>query len=175
MILPSNFENHPLNANNKAILRKFVLESGYGAISEDSIEMRVNALHDFLLDYTDVKTFDDSVYLESTDNRLSYEQYAKKEYYHDGSEQYRMILHINLISKAEYEYFAEGGSKEATKRINPMCEIHTKWLNECTDYYYGWFDKKWLGNGQIGKEYCFFAKGFLKCFDYVRIECYTWH
>ena len=176
MNLPNKFENHPINANNRASLCDYIKSSGGGTLPEELIELRVNALYDFLLDHTDVKVFNDSVYLYATDNCLTYEQYAEKEYYHDGSQEYRMILKFHVITKEEYERFAKNGTKENKPMVCPENAVHTKWLDKCSDYYYGWFEYtyKSFGSDQIGRFFCLFAKDFLKCFDYVRIQCYTW-
>ena len=173
--LPVEFEDHPLNSDNRAILRDYVLSSGKGTHMEDKTEMCVNALHGFLLDHTNINAFDDSVCLDFSADCLTYEQYAETEYYHDGSEEYRMIIRFHIISKEQYELFAKSGSKEKSSKYDSMCEIKTKWFKESSDFYFNWFEYtyNYLGKDNKAREFCFFAKDFLNCFDYVRIQCYT--
>jgi hypothetical protein len=164
------YRKHPLYSGSKAILRSYVANNAKRGTDGPEIERRVNALYDLLLDNTDTAAFNGSADLIAAGEALSYWQYAEKEFSHDGSEQHRMNLVFTLIPKKLYQELERTGSKERTKYLFSEFVLKDRWTGEdcCEDYFYSWYN-----TGEFSRNYCFFAKSYLNCFDYVMIYAYT--
>ena len=164
-----DLDNHPLNKNNREILRRFITTNAKDSIDEEEIEKRINALYDFLSDHTNITYYDEDASLDFNDNRLKYWQWGTEEYYHDGSIEPRKYIEFILTSKEVYEKEALA-AKEEDKKPYDFC-INEKWMSndKSEEHFCSWFC-----TDVYRKRFCFFAKSFLNLFEYVIINGYTW-
>ncbi len=165
------YRNHPLFSGSKDVLRRYVADNAKRGTDGEEIERRVNALYDFLLDHTDTKSFDESAALIADGETLSYWQYAEKKYTPEGAEQQMMNLVFTLIPRKLYADLELLGSEERADRLfSDSFMLKERWTADdtCDGHFYSWYN-----TGEFSRNYCFFAKSYLNCFDYVMIYAYT--
>ena len=142
------------------------IADGEKALSPEEIQLRTASLYDFLHSFCQRYYYDDGSELRLEGKTLCYAQFGESSFDHDGSSHPCMLLYFSPITREEYEASAIGGETERPAHDYSGISLDAKWYDKehCQDHFFSYY----------GGTLRFCAKGFLNCFDFVRIYSVTY-